>query len=90
MFKKSFKLQANNLLKSKDKRKLRDAVLKSFPRIKESDLDSILPLKEEISFHKISGTHTLLYVCLGNPVFFDVDGKGDLFPTGMWKFICLK
>ena len=84
MFKKPFKTQQQNLLKSSDKRKLRDNLLRNFPNIKEDELNQVLPIKEDIMMQKISGSHMLLYLVDNNPLFFDLDGRGDFYPTCMY------
>lgn len=81
MFKKPFKTQQQNLLKSSDKRKLRDSLLRNFPDTKDDQLSIVLPAKEDVVMQKISGTHMLLYLVANNPIFFDLDGKGDYYPT---------
>lgn len=84
MFKKPFKAQQQNLLKSSDKRKLRDNLLRNFPDIKEDDLNIVIPPKEDVMMQKVAGTHMLIYMVGNNPVFFDLDGRGDYFPTGKY------
>eukprot|EP01027_Heterolobosea_sp_BB2_P014120 GEZU01020325.1.p1 GENE.GEZU01020325.1~~GEZU01020325.1.p1 ORF type:complete len:219 (-),score=53.87 GEZU01020325.1:74-730(-) len=52
-------------------------------------IDLLIPAKEDVTVLRLPG-HILVY-CVGNnpqiPVFFDLNGKGDLFPTlySMWK-----
>lgn len=87
MFKKTFKAQSTNKLKTSDKKKLRDTVKRVFPALKEDDLELLLPLKGDVCVSKISGTHTLIYSLDGEPLFIDTTGRNSLFPTVMalWR-----
>ncbi len=53
MFKKPFKTQQQSLLKSSDKRKLRDNIHRNFPEVPEDQLNIILPVKVIISLFLI-------------------------------------
>ncbi len=89
MFKKPFKLQSQNNLKSSEKKKLKDSLLKAYPHVTSEEFDSVLGgSKDNLALGKISGTYTLIYLLQGQPLFFDLDGRGDFYPTGIGCFHC--
>jgi hypothetical protein len=69
MFKKPFKTQQQNLLKSSDKRKLRDNLLRNFPNIKEDELNQVymgkMNEKGEKGKRKRKGHHVYNLIILG-------------------------
>ena len=85
MFKKEFKIQAQNKLKSSDKRKFRELVARNFSILKDHDttlLDTLIPPKFDVEVAKIAGSRTVIYLVEENPLFIDLDGRNDFFPTG--------
>jgi hypothetical protein len=83
MFKKGFKIQNSTLVKTSEKKRLRDVAQRSFPRLSYEQLDFIMPAKSQVAVTKVGGSHTLVYVIDGQPIFIDSDGRGnDLIPTG--------
>eukprot|EP00667_Euglena_gracilis_P003909 EG_transcript_3923 len=86
MFKKPFKA-AFQVLKGKDVKALRKAAQEQFPALQdEALLQLLLPAKEDVTLHKVDA-HLLYYSVGGVPLFFDISGRLDLFPTvyAMWK-----
>jgi len=91
MWKKSFKTQKSNLIKSSDKRKLKEKLLSTFPGLSKESLDELISNKEDIYQLKINGSRTTIYTNKDNePLFFDLDGRERYFPTGtltLWLLV---
>jgi predicted ribosome-associated RNA-binding protein Tma20 len=51
-------------------------------QVEPNPLSILFPPKEDVTQVKISGSHTLIYVVKKQPLFFDLDGRGDFYPTG--------
>lgn len=87
MFKKPFVAQGQNLLSKKDLKALKTEALEAFPGLDEQTLDDLLP-EGQVKVVKLD-TRTLLYAS-GDapPAFFDVEGRGELFPTlhTLWQY----
>lgn len=80
MFKKAFASQGQNLLSKKDLKQLRAQLGEQFPSLDEKALDELLP-SEQVKVLKLDN-RSLLYVHGDSPpVFFDAEGRGELFPT---------
>ncbi|KAM7473062.1 hypothetical protein LguiA_011245 [Lonicera macranthoides] len=88
MFKKWVEAKAQQRLSGADRKKLKRSVKDRFPNASDSDIDSLLPPKVEISVAKYPN-RVLVYSWEGGyPMFFDVDGRGsEIFPTvyALWK-----
>lgn len=87
MYKKSFAVQAQNLLSKKDLKGLKTQALGAFPGLDEKTVDELLP-EGQVKVLKLD-TKTLLYTAGdGPPAFFDVEGRGELFPTlhTLWQY----
>ncbi|KAM7477282.1 hypothetical protein LguiB_024525 [Lonicera macranthoides] len=88
MFKKWVEAKAQQRLSGADRKKLKRSVRDRFPNASDSDIDSLLPPKVEISVAKYPN-RVLVYSWEGGyPMFFDVDGRGsEIFPTvyALWK-----
>lgn len=83
MWKNSFKTRSN-LIKGSERKKLKESLVKEFPEISREDLDTLIPIKgDDIYVHKVLGTRILVYANGKDPLFFDMNGKGDFYPTGM-------
>lgn len=85
MWKKPFKPGKSNLIKSSEKRKLKEKLLSAFPDLSSDALDQLLPNKEDVHETKVSGSRTILYSKNDEPLFFDLEGRGEpknFFPTG--------
>jgi hypothetical protein len=81
MYKKHVTVSSTQLLGGKDVKKLRSDVLKSVT-ISDADLNSLLPAKAAVNLWKLSNRSLVYALEEGNPLFFDVNGKGDkLYPT---------
>ncbi|KAL5571757.1 hypothetical protein UlMin_021354 [Ulmus minor] len=88
MFKKSIELKSHQRLSGADRKKLKRSIKDRFPRASDSDLDSLLPPKVEITVTKFQNRVHVYGVEGGFPVLFDVDGRGSqIFPTvyALWK-----
>lgn len=80
MYKKSFAVQTQNLLSKKDVKALKLQIVDQFPLLDEKAIDELLP-EGQVKVLKLD-TRCLLYaVGEAAPAFFDVEGRGDLFPT---------
>eukprot|EP00873_Tetraselmis_striata_P016277 jgi/Tetstr1/436541/TSEL_002696.t1 len=61
---------------------------KAFPGAAEEDLLAVLPAKDgELSLGKVQSSRTQIYLLDEQPIFVDVSGKGDFFPTvfALWR-----
>lgn len=82
MFKKAVEAKSQQRLSGADRKKLKRTVKDKFPRASDSDLDTLLPPKAEITVAKFQNRVHVYAVEGGFPVFFDIDGRGsDIFPT---------
>ncbi|KAK2433157.1 hypothetical protein P8452_30525 [Trifolium repens] len=82
MFKKAVEAKSQQRLSGADRKKLKRTVKDKFPRASDSDLDTLLPPKVEITVAKFQTRVHVYAVEGGFPVFFDIDGRGsDIFPT---------
>ena len=83
MWKKTFKTRSS-LLKGSECRKFKESLVKCFPNLSIESLNELLPNKcPNFHLHKVTGTHVLIYVLNDDPLFFDRNGKGDFYPTGI-------
>lgn len=82
LFKKPIPQGARNIIGNKDRKKLRGLVTSCFPECTETDVDEVLfPKNQETTVLKVQGSRIQIYFSQGEPIFFDVDSSGDLFPT---------
>jgi hypothetical protein len=75
------------LIKSSEKRKLKEKLLIAFPALTSESLDLLLPNKEDIHETKVTGSRTVIYSKNEEPLFLDLEGRGDsknFFPTGSY------
>lgn len=88
MFKKEQQLaeRSRSLLKNKEVRTLRSAVLVQYPLLTEDLLNTVLPNKANVTAIKLAN-RTLLYSIDDVVLFFDVEGRNILFPTvhALWR-----
>jgi len=85
MYKKPLVVQGQNLLSKKDLKGLKAQISEQFPGLDEEVVDTLLP-EGQVKVLKLD-SRSLLYVPGDDPpCFFDVEGRGDLFPTltTMW------
>jgi translation initiation factor 2D len=80
MFKKSFAVQAQNLLSKKDLKSLKSQICEEYPALEQKAIDDLLP-DGQVKMLKLD-TRGILYV-QGDlpPVFFDPEGRGEIYPT---------
>lgn len=81
LFKRAIPLGSKNLLGNKDRKKLRSVIVKSFPTCSESQVDTLLLKDDDTLVMKVQGSKTVIYFSLGEPMFFDLDGTGELIPS---------
>jgi translation initiation factor 2D len=86
MWKKPFTAHKKTLLKSSDKRKLKEQLLQAFRGLKQEDLEELIPQKADVSVTKVQGSHTLIYTKDEQPLFIDSDGRQNFYPSGMALF----
>jgi translation initiation factor 2D len=87
MFKKPIENVRQSLIKSSQKRQLKLDIVKAFPLLTVEDLEVLMPSKQDMYTATISGTKMIIYLSASKePLFFDLRGNGDLFPTvyAMW------
>lgn len=87
MFKKQFSVQAQNLLSKKDLKSLKSQILEQFAGFDDKVLDKLLP-EGQVKILKLDN-RCALYACGEQPpCFFDVDGRGDVYPclSTAWEF----
>jgi hypothetical protein len=84
MWKKPWKPQKQNLIKTSDKRRLKEKIAEQYPKISKEQLDLIIPQKGQITTIKVGGeSRTVVYCLEKDPIFFDIDGREKQFiPTG--------
>mmetsp|Transcript_12080 Transcript_12080/g.32438 ORF Transcript_12080/g.32438 Transcript_12080/m.32438 type:complete len:617 (-) Transcript_12080:227-2077(-) len=73
----------------RDLKKLRKDVEAQLPALSPKDLDALVPLSGEWNALKLKGSGTVVYQQVGRPpTLFDLDGRGDLWPTvnALWAF----
>lgn len=90
IFIKPFRVKSNTQMKGSDKKKLKASLKKSFPNLSDTDLNVLLPTKEEIVVSKIftfNEESVLLYIHNKNTVFFEMEKDKIFFPTvyTLWK-----
>lgn len=88
LFKKPFKTSGNNVVKKSVKRNLVNTLKKTYPNLTDEEWHELMPPKgAELSICKMQGTHTVIYLLENTPLFFDVDGRGDLYPSvyALWR-----
>lgn len=73
----------SSILKTSDRKKLKESILKSYPALTIEALDSLIPSKgDSVTSTKVQGGYTVIYCVDNEPVFFDVDSRNTLYPTG--------
>jgi translation initiation factor 2D len=89
MWKKPWKPQKQNLIKTSDKRRLKEKIAEQYPKISKEQLDLIIPQKGQITTIKVGGeSRTVVYCLEKDPIFFDIDGREKQFiPTvyTLWR-----
>lgn len=88
MFKKAVEVKSQQRLSGADRKKLRRTIRERFPNASDTDIDSLLPPKGEITVSKYPNRILVYTVEGGYPMFFDIDGRGtEMFPTvyALWK-----
>ena len=81
MFKKDRDLaeRSRSLLKNKETKKLKEVFLTKFPRLTESELDTLVG-KEQFTRIYLA-TKTIIYSVGDVPLFIDVEGRNNIIPT---------
>ncbi|KAG8459839.1 hypothetical protein KFE25_014402 [Diacronema lutheri] len=81
-FRKELVVSAQAPVGKKDLKTLRKDVANAFPRLSLEQLDAVLPLTGEWNSLKLKTSGTVLYQLAGKPpAFFDLEGRGDLYPS---------
>lgn len=81
-FRKEISISTQAPLGKKDLKELRKDVAETFPRLTAQQLDAILPLDAEWLVLKAKQSGTVLYQQVGRPpAFFDLEGRGDVWPS---------
>lgn len=86
MFKKSFVVQAQNLLSKKDLKALRTTLTQEYPSLDDKALDALLP-DGQVKVLKLDNRCLLYQAGEAPPCFFDVEGRGEVYPcmTTLWQ-----
>jgi translation initiation factor 2D len=87
MFKKPIENVRQSLIKSSQKRQLKAEIIKAFPKLTNEDLEVLMPSKQDLYSATVSGSKMVIYLSASKePLFFDMRGSGDVFPTvyAMW------
>ncbi|PWA96988.1 eukaryotic translation initiation factor SUI1 family protein [Artemisia annua] len=88
MFKKTVESKSQQRLSGADRKKLKRTIKERFPNASDTDLDSLIPPKVEVTVSK-HPNRVLIYSLEGGlPIFFDVDSRGTtIYPTvyALWK-----
>lgn len=79
--------RSKTLLKNKEVRTFKAEILKQFPNVQEDELSLVIPNKANVNLTKLANK-TLLYSLDGIILFFDVEGRNNLYPSlnFLWKF----
>jgi len=90
LFNKPFRVKSNSQMKGSDKKKLKQQLQKCFPTLTETDLNRLIPTKDEIITSKIytfAGESVLLYIHDRDTVFFQMEKEKTFFPSvyTLWK-----
>jgi len=87
MYKKQFSVQTQNLLSKKDLKGLKTQLVEQFPGLEEKDVDHLLP-EGQVKVLKLDNRCLLYAEGDKAPVFFDAEGRGDVYPTMMalWQY----
>lgn len=72
--------RSRSLLKTKEIKALKRAIIQQLPALSEDTLLEILPSKGDITAIKLAD-RTMLYAYDGGVLFFDLQGRNQLFPT---------
>lgn len=57
-----------------------------YPELPAAALDGLLPSKgDSVTSSKVQGTYTVIYSVDNEPMFFDVDSRNSIYPTGTRK-----
>ncbi|CAE8655065.1 unnamed protein product, partial [Polarella glacialis] len=80
MFKKQFAAQGQNLLSKKDLKTLKGQLSELFPGLDEKTIDVLLP-EGQAKVVKLDNRCLLYSAGDAAPVFFDAEGRGELYPT---------
>nr|GEW55863.1 eukaryotic translation initiation factor 2D [Tanacetum cinerariifolium] len=84
MFKKTVESKSQQRLSGADRKKLKRTITERFPNASDTDLDTLIPPKVEVTVSK-HPNRVLIYSLEGGlPIFFDVDSRGTtIFPTAI-------
>eukprot|EP00440_Ansanella_granifera_P000571 gb/GFBE01000618.1/.p1 GENE.gb/GFBE01000618.1/~~gb/GFBE01000618.1/.p1 ORF type:complete len:578 (+),score=174.22 gb/GFBE01000618.1/:1-1734(+) len=80
MFKKGYAAQGQNLLSKKDLKGLKGQLCELFPGLDEKTVDGLLP-EGQAKVSKLDNRCLLYSNGDGPPLFFDAEGRGELYPT---------
>lgn len=88
MFQKPFRVKANSVIKSSNRKKLRSDILEKFPNLSSADVEDFVSSKDEMSLMKLethSGETVTVYCKQKNPIFFET--QNTFYPTvyALWK-----
>mmetsp|Transcript_30037 Transcript_30037/g.82445 ORF Transcript_30037/g.82445 Transcript_30037/m.82445 type:complete len:593 (-) Transcript_30037:91-1869(-) len=87
MFKKPFAVQGTNLLSKKDVKQLKAQLSDQFPALEEKAIDELLP-EGQVKVFKLDNRCLLYSAGDAAPVFFDAEGRGEIYPTliTLWQY----
>mmetsp|Transcript_5818 Transcript_5818/g.13736 ORF Transcript_5818/g.13736 Transcript_5818/m.13736 type:complete len:592 (-) Transcript_5818:195-1970(-) len=80
MYKKQFTVQAQHLLSKKDVKGLKVQLGEQYPGLEDKVLDELLP-EGQVKVLKLDSRCLLYSAGESPPVFFDAEGRGELYPT---------
>jgi len=78
MFKKPVKIGAQNQLSGKDRKTIRNKLVKQFDA---DTIETVFGKHDKITCNKVSGSKMLIYIGEDYPLFVDGTGKEDFFPS---------
>jgi predicted ribosome-associated RNA-binding protein Tma20/translation initiation factor 1 (eIF-1/SUI1) len=87
MWKKPFKSRSS-ILKTSERKKLKEALLRLYPALTAESLDALIPSKgDSVTSCKVQASYTIIYSVDNEPLFFDADSRNTLYPTvyALWK-----
>ncbi|KAL8110128.1 uncharacterized protein LOC141672571 [Apium graveolens] len=88
MFKKLIEAKTHQRLSGADRKKLKRTIRDRFPNASDTDIDTLIPPKVEITVAKYPNRVLVYGIENDVPIFFDVDGRGSqIFPSvyALWK-----
>jgi len=78
MFKKTFKVSKHNELSKKDTKKLKQQLEKDFDPV---SIENLFANCKKVFKAQLAGTKTQIFFADEIPIFFDTDGRNNVFPT---------